>query len=83
MSAFYGLPIETLKELQAAYLAALKALATSSSYEMTDGVLSRRLTRADLPDVKETLCEINGEIARLERTNLGRTAYADFTYFDL
>ena len=50
---------------------------------MTDGVLSRRLTRADLPDVKETLCEINGEIARLERTNLGRTAYADFTYFDL
>jgi hypothetical protein len=82
MSAFFGLPLETLKELQAAYIAAIKALASSSSYEMTDGVMSRRLTRADLPDIKETLCEINAEIAKQEGVYPTRTAYADFRMFD-
>jgi len=47
MSAFYDLPIEKLKELQAAYLGAVAALATSASYEMTDGVTPRgRVTYA-------------------------------------
>jgi hypothetical protein len=82
MTAFYGLPLETLKELQAAYLAAIKALAGSSSYEMTDGVISRRLTRADLEDIMAALGEINAEIARQEQTTRGRSTFASFQTFD-
>jgi hypothetical protein len=82
MSAFYGLPIEKLKELQAAYLGAVAALATSASYEMTDGVISRRLTRADLEDILAVLDQLNAEINRLEGTPRGRVTYASFQSFD-
>ncbi|RPJ55298.1 MAG: hypothetical protein EHM23_26645 [Acidobacteria bacterium] len=82
MSAFYRLPLATLKELQAAYIAAIKALAGSASYEMTDGVISRRLTRADLPDIKATLEEINAAIDFWEENSPRRSTYADFSHFD-
>ena len=84
-SAFHGLPLETLDEFKCAYQAALLALATAASYELTvaaeQGVSSsRRVTRTDLPGIKATLAEILSEIRRQTGQTSSRVAYADFRY---
>ena len=85
-SAFYGLTSSELEALRAAYLSAVTALATASSYTMgvmsKDGVQSSRsVTRADLPSLKLTLSEILAEIRRQDGTTPSRVAYSDFRYF--
>lgn len=57
--------IWTLAELDeqiAAFKAALLALSTSQSYRQSDG---RELTRADLPEIRDTLDYLAKERARL------------------
>lgn len=68
-NAFIGLDLATLTTLQTAYVSALTALASNQSYSLN----GRALTRANLPDVKDTLGEINAAIADINGTTNDRT----------
>lgn len=86
-SAFYGWDIPELIIHRDAYKAAVLALATAASYDMSvqakDGVASHRaLTRTDLPTITKTLEAIQAEIRRQQGCTQSRVGYANFAWFD-
>ena len=58
--------ITEIDEQIAAYKAALLALATSQSYEIDVAGFTRRLIKADLPEIRKTLTFLKTERADLE-----------------
>jgi hypothetical protein len=66
---FTGLPLADLITLRTSYLAAVANLAVSESYS----IAGRSVTRANLPDIKATLAELNTEIRRQQGTALTST----------
>jgi hypothetical protein len=54
------------------WLAAEEALATSQSYEMSDGTSSRKLTRANLKDIGERIKYWDSVVKRLDPSAAGR-----------
>lgn len=73
-AAFYDLPLATLQELQAEYIAAIKAIATNG---VSYSIGGRSLSRANLTEVKDTLADITAAINRANG-NRRRVVYADF-----
>lgn len=68
-NAFDGLDLATLTTLQTAYVAAIVALAANQSYSLN----GRSLNRANLPDVRDTLGQINAAIASISETSTNVT----------
>jgi hypothetical protein len=73
-NAFIGLDVATLQTLQTAYIAALVALASNSSYSLN----GRALTRSNLTEVRTTLGEINAALSDANGTATDR-ALVSFT----
>ena len=73
IGAFTGIPLATLREHQTAYLAAHLAIASGQSYT----IAGRSLNRANLPEIQNTLRELNTEIQRQEGRSKPRVTYAD------
>jgi hypothetical protein len=74
-STFFGLPIETLQELQNEYVEAIKAIATNG---VSYSIGGRSLSRANLTELRDTLADITAAINRYSGTRR-RTLYADFS----
>lgn len=71
---FYGLPAATLASLLTTYTTALTAVATTGqSY----AIAGRSFTRADLPEIRQTIAEIVAAQNRAAGTTRGQT-YAGF-----
>lgn len=65
----------TLAQAQAKldmWMAAEDSLATSQSYEMSDGTSSRKLTRANLEEVRESIIYWDSVVKRLDPSAAGR-----------
>lgn len=69
--------VEELNTQITAYKAALLALATAQSYEFTSGGSTRRLTRANLPEIRDTLQYLDNQ---LQKVATGTDAPAGRTY---
>jgi len=54
-----------LTERKALYLAAEAKILTGQEYVIADGVINRRLRRADLSEVRAAIAQIDAEIAAL------------------
>lgn len=82
---YYGLPLDWLRTELESWKTAHSALSTSASYEIASGQESRRLTRTDLPMVRDTLRALGAEIRRQEAEASGmsttRTTRANFGSF--
>ena len=74
-SLFFGLPLETLQELQVEYVAAIKAVATNG---VSYSIGGRSLSRANLTEMTSTLAEIISAINRATGTRRS-TVLADFS----
>lgn len=61
--------IDSARELVAAYVEAELAVLRNQSYEMPDG---RKLTRANLKDIREGKREAKADLATLTGSTLGR-----------
>lgn len=73
---FEGLTTAQLQSLQSKYLAALEALAVNQAYSLN----GRSLTRANLPEVRDTLGMINSALAVAQGTT-ARVTRVNFTGF--
>ncbi len=68
--AFYGLTAAQLTTLQTDFLACLTAIAVAGqSYT----IAGRQFNRANLPEVRETLAEINAALTRANGTSATQT----------
>ena len=74
-SDFFGIPVATLTELQAEYLAAIKAIATNG---VSYSIGGRSLSRANLTEMKTTLADITAAIDRAAG-NRRRVTHASFS----
>ncbi len=57
-TTFIGLPSATIDSLLTKYVTALEAISLGQEYAFSSGGMTRRLTRADLQMVKETIAEL-------------------------
>lgn len=82
---YYGLPLDWLRTELESWKAAHTALSTSASYEIASGQDSRRLTRTELPMVRDTIRAIASEVRRQEAEAEGistsRSTRANFSAF--
>lgn len=66
---FVGLDQATLTELKTTYLEAIKAVADGQSYTIGN----RTVTRASLPELRNTMAAINYALNRLSTQSAGRS----------
>ena len=67
---FYGLPLATLQQLQTDFTSCLTAIAVAGqSYT----IMGRQFNRANLPEVRDTLAEIQAAITRAQGTSVTKT----------
>ena len=66
---FFGLSLVQLQELQGLYVQVLKDIALAGQSYSFPG---RSFTRADIPNVKELLSDINGAMTAITGVSVGR-----------
>ncbi|WP_234197124.1 DUF6148 family protein [Pseudacidovorax sp. NFM-22] len=63
--------LQQLRDRLSAYLAAETSILKAQEYQVGQGSTARRLTRADLSEVRDEIRRLQGEIAQAERSQAG------------